>query len=482
VIANLALFTGRLFCADPDAAPEGAAPGAAETGYAAILEAVDEAATLLRLELREGGDLLSPEAWKALRDGLSEFLQHLLLIDPTRARRQELVRTWVGAQHEMLSRLASDREAIGAWLCSACVRVVGIEAGLSDRHNGGRTVAIFTFESGLRVVYKPREMGIEDWYCRFAAWLNEAGAPFAIRAARVLTRPGYGWMEFVPHRRCASEPELRRYYRNAGGLLCVLHLLRARDCHFQNLIARGEYPVLVDAEMLFQAQLSERETASVTQTGLIPSFRFGPEGQHYDVSALGFVERKATHFRVPEWSASGVRFAIGVLEPRENIPWMHGDAAPPRNYVTEMIDGFTQTYRFFADSMDHREVLAWMRAAAALPVRCLVRETMEYYHALSSGMGSKTQVAIALPELASARAIFSGLRQQELAALERLDIPRFLLAAGERSLCGLEDCFYRSGLEAALAGIEELSEQNLAKQIQQIRLSWSLARVSASLG
>jgi hypothetical protein len=62
-----------------------------------------------------------------------------------------------------------------------------------------------------------------------------------------------------------------------------------------------------------------------------------------------------------------------------------------------------------------------------------------------------------------------------------LDIPRFILAAEERSLCGLESCFYRSGLEVALAGIEELSEKDLAKQIQHIHLSWSLSQISASL-
>ncbi len=476
MIPNLTLFSGRLFGTDG----EEAAPNVPKFRDASMLGAVGEAEASLRAELREDGELLSPEAWNDLRVSLSEFLQDLLLIDPTRARRQKMAGIWVEAQREMLSRLRSDKGAIGAWLSSECGRVMKIEAGLSDRHNGGRTVAIFTFESGPRVVYKPREMGIEDWYCRFAAWLNEAGAPFAIRAARVMTRPGYGWMEFVPHERCRSEAELRRYYRNAGALLCVLHVLRARDCHFQNLIACGEHPVMVDAEMLFQAQISEGEAATVTQTGLIPSFRFGPEGEHYDVSGLGFVERKATHFGVPHWSASGVRFAMGVLEPRESVPLMVGHAARPQDFVSEMTEGFTRTYRFFADAPARRnELVGLIRTASALPVRCLVRETMEYYQALSFEIGGGGQVV--LPEPAGTREVFSGLRQQEIAALERLDVPRFVLGAGERSLCGLKDCFFRSGVEAAVAGIEDLSEADLAKQIRHLRLSWSLSRVSASL-
>lgn len=475
MISNLSLFSGRLF----GARREQATPDAPAIWSAEILEIGNEAETSLRSVCRKGCDVLSQSAWKDLRNGFSKFLEHLLLLNPDREYLQCIIRTWVEAQHEMLLRLCSDRETLGAWLSSDCGPVVTVETDLSDRHDGGRTVAVFTFESGLRVVYKPREMGIEDWYCRFADWLNELGMPFPIRAARVMTRLGYGWMEFVRHARCGSNEELGRYYRNAGALLCLLHVLRARDCHFQNLIACGQDPVLVDAEMLFQAQLAECESTSVTQTGMIPNFRFGPEGQHYDVSGLGFLERKSTHFRVPEWSATGVRYAMGVLEPRQNIPLMADQAARPQDYVSEMVDGFTQTYRFLAD---HRnDVLAWIRTAAALPVRYLIRETMEYYEALQLDLSREIEGAVILPALASARMIFSDLREEENASLERLDIPRFILAAEERSLCGLESCFYRSGLDLALAGIEELSEKDLAKQIQHIRLSWSLSQISASL-
>ncbi len=475
MISNLLPFSGRLFCAPR----EQATFDAPEIRNAEILRIGNQAETSLRSVCREGYEVLSQSAWKDLRNGFSKFLEHLLLLNPDREYLQCIVRTWVEVQHEMLSRLHSDRETLGAWLSSDCGTVTKIETDLSDRHDGGRTVAVFTFESGLRVVYKPREMGIEDWYCRFADWLNELGMPFPIRAARVVTRPGYGWMQFVPHARCGLKEELGRYYRNAGALLCVLHVLRASDCHFQNLIACGQDPVLVDAEMLFQAQLTERESTPVTQTGMIPNFRFGPEGQHYDVSGLGFVERTPTHFRVPEWSATGVRYVPGVLEPQQNVPLMADQAVQPRDYVSEIVDGFTQTYRFLA--AHRKDVFAWIRTAAGLPVRYLIRETMEYYEALHFDLSGKIEWAVILPALAPARMIFSALRQEEIASLERLDIPRFILAVEERSLYSLESCFYRSGLAAALAGIEELSDKDLAKQIQYIHLSWSLSQISVSL-
>jgi len=471
VTSNLLLFSGRLFCAPEE--------HAAEIRFAEISEISNEAEASLRSLCGDDCDVLLQSAWKDLRDGFSKFLEHLLLLNPDREYLQCIVRTWVATQHEMLSRLWSDRQALGACFLSDPGPVVAVETDLSDRHDGGRTVVIFTFESGSRVVYKPREMDIEDWYCRFADRLNELGMPLPIRAARVITRPGYGWMEFVPHARCESKEELSRYYRNAGALLCVLHVLRARDCHFQNLIACGQDPVLVDAEMLFQAQLSKGESTSVTQTGMIPTFRFGPEGQHYDVSGLGFVERKSTHFRVPEWCEAGIQYAAGVLEPRQNIPLMTDQAARPHDYVSEMVAGFTQVYRFIAD---HRgDVLEWIRTAAPLRVRYLIRETMEYYEALQFDLSREIEGRILLPALPSARIIFSELRQEEEASLKRLDIPRFSLAAGDRSLCSLESCFYRSGLELALAGIEELSEKDLAKQIQHIHLSWSLSQISTSL-
>jgi lantibiotic modifying enzyme len=252
--------------------------------------------------------------------------------------------------------------------------------------------------------------------------------------------------------------------------------LRASDCHFQNVIACGVQPVLVDAEMLFQPSLRETDSTAVTQTGLIPNFRFGPDGQTYDVSGLGCARSQTTHFEVPEWSESGVRFSPGMLVPRKNVPFAEDEEAGPEKHADEMVDGFSRTYEFAASRR-----AAWLEkieSAAELEIRHLVRETTEYYSAYDARRTGDAEAPLRLPEL---QPPFTALRAEELAALRQFDIPRFTLAASSRSLSRMENCFARSGHELAAAGIQSLNDKDLARQIEHLRLSWSLARMARAL-
>ena len=59
------------------------------------------------------------------------------------------------------------------------------------------------------------------------------------------------WVEFVNFKECHSADELERFYQRQGGYLGLLYSLEATDFHFENLIAAGEYPILIDLESLF---------------------------------------------------------------------------------------------------------------------------------------------------------------------------------------------------------------------------------------
>jgi type 2 lantibiotic biosynthesis protein LanM len=421
--------------------------------------------------------LLAASAREDQRRTLGRFLARLLLLGLGEASLQKAIDHWVDAQLEMLARLRADWAAISAWGGDgplAC-KVRRVEGELSDRHDGGRSAAILTFESGWKVVYKPRAMQADAWYSRLLDWLNALEAPVSFRSPRVLARDGYGWMEFVAHRRCRSRAELSEYHRNAGGLLCLLYLLRATDCHFQNLIACGVDPVLVDAEMLFQPSLQASDAWTVTRTGLIPNFRFGPGGETYDVSGLGFVRPRPTHFEVPEWSESGVQFRPGWLAPTKNVPFGEDAEARPHLFVAEIESGFLEMHRF---AERRREgLLEQVESAREVRVRYLVRETMEYYAAWKHENGS----SIYLGELQPSYAIFSGLVVEELAALGRFDVPRFTLAAESRDLHGVRGCFAASGYELALSGIRELGEKDRDLQMGQMRVAWGFARLASAL-
>jgi type 2 lantibiotic biosynthesis protein LanM len=449
-----------------------------------IASLVDRAECALISAAGSAWESIAPAAQRDLRRASSEYLGRILLLRPDADSLQSGIAAWVDAQAEMLARLRLDTETVSQWSSHrAFARLTSIETGLSDPHDGIKSPAILTFDSGLRVVYKPRRMEIEQWYSELLGWLNDSGAPLFFRNTAVLACNGYGWMEFVPHAPCASQEELGEYYRRAGALLCVLHLLRATDCHFQNLIAYGRDPVLVDAETIFQPELTESGPRLITRTGLIPSFRFGPEGQTYDVSGLGFVDPKTTHFQVPVWRAEGVSLGPGTLTPSGNVPFASDEGSRPQDYVEETVDGFRQTYRFLA--VRRQDLSTRIEKASAFQIRFLVRETVDYYAAYKAsapgGFAPTPEFSIALPDLSGARGVFAPLRPAELAALRRFDVPRFTMTAGGRSIEGVEDCFQRSGTELSLLCMERLCEEDLETQVQHIRLSWGLSRLAESL-
>src|SRR5207302_9333772 len=95
-----------------------------------------------------------------------------------------------------------------------------------------------------------------------------------LRAARVLRRKGYCWMECVGSASCKDEASARRFYQRMGGMIAAAYLLKAVDCHRENVIAAGECPVLVDVDALWHvsAVTKTQSPADVLyRTGFFPN-------------------------------------------------------------------------------------------------------------------------------------------------------------------------------------------------------------------
>lgn len=168
---------------------------------------------------------------------------------------------WVDATEEFIRRLASDWSEISTTFQAELRQVIAVESALSDPHNQGRCAIALTFDSGLKLMYKPKDLGIEEAYFQFLSWLNQQGAPLPFKLLKVINRSTYGWVEYVEHLPCSDKGEAERYYQRAGMLLCVVYALQGTDCTDENLIACGEHPVLVDMETLMypQVQFSEEQ-------------------------------------------------------------------------------------------------------------------------------------------------------------------------------------------------------------------------------
>ena len=131
------------------------------------------------------------------------------------------------ASAELLARFAADRTEVIQTLLGGFDPgpVVAIAPGLGDRHRQGRSVTAVSFADGRTVIYKPRSLATHVLFGEVVAWLNERVPRAGLRTAATVTRPGYGWVEFVAPRPLSWPSEDDLFYRRHGVLLAALYAL-----------------------------------------------------------------------------------------------------------------------------------------------------------------------------------------------------------------------------------------------------------------
>ncbi|MHA6785702.1 type 2 lanthipeptide synthetase LanM family protein [Pseudonocardia saturnea] len=323
---------------------------------------------------------------------LAAFLdEYPVLDDQVRVR----IDRWVATVAELVHRLAADRDAIAAAFGGGDDPgpLVGLRLGAGDRHRQGRSVAILTFASGLTVAYKPRPSAVDVHFQEFLRWVDDRGDHPPFRTLIVLDRHDHGWSEVVRQRDCADDAAVGRFYVRMGGLLAILHVLAATDLHFENVVAEGEHPVLVDLETLMHPVLHDLGhpakraiEMSVQRVGLLP-WRVLPdrEPEGVDVTGIGADVSVVSLGAGPGWEFPGTdrmrsaRTRRRPLRPGMHRPTVCGTAPEPATFLEEVRGGFTRIYdllhRHRADLVDDGGPLARFRND---PVRVLMRPTLTY--------------------------------------------------------------------------------------------------------
>lgn len=314
--------------------------------------------------------------------------------------RQLLLRInqWANFSGEFLQHLIVDWETLRATFNAEKAGVLTEICGdVGDGHRGGRSVLIGKFSSGLQLVYKPRPLSIDVHFQELLAWSNDRGEHPPFRTLKILDRDSYGWTEFVERASCGSESELRRFYERQGAYLALLYALEATDFHFENLIAAGEHPVLLDLEALMHPRLKSLDlrqagqaagntmSYSVLRVGLLPQRTLSNgEFEGLDVSGLGSMAGQLTPHPVPHWLAEGtdeMRLARRRMEIPEgqNRPTLNGGEVDALDYSDAVEAGFTSMYRCL---VKHRDDLLSPQGPLARfendEVRLIMRPTYIY--------------------------------------------------------------------------------------------------------
>lgn len=382
--------------------------------------------------------------------------------------------------------------------------LTALGGGAGDRHRRGRAVRILTFSSGARLVYKPRSLRVEEHFQDLLAWVNAQGCPMAFRTLAVLDGgddSGYGWMEFAAAEPCSSLAEVARFHERLGGLLAVLYSLAATDCHYENLIAAGEHPVVIDLESLFHPQIqrgkqerpheeirSQFALHSVLRVGLLP-FQIGQdeEFEGIDISGVSAVAGQPTPQKVIQWQGTGtdemrvVRDRV-LMEGGQNRPVLDGQAVQVGEYREEMTRGFETVYRLLAAG--RAELRREVDRFAEDPVRVVLRPTqiyglllMESFHPdfLRDAL-DRDRLFDRLWLEAESQPDLARVMAAEHRDLSEGDIPAFSTFPSSRDLWTsrgerIPEFLGEPSLDLVRRRIRSLSEEDLRRQLWLLRLS-----------
>ena len=412
---------------------------------------------------------------------------------------------WAEVCLEFLNRLCDDWKLIRTCFCpefdpGVLVEVAG---GAGDTHRGGRSVMIATFESGFRLVYKPKSLKIDTHFQELLTWLNDRGCEPSLQTMAMLDRGDYGWVEFVAYQSCSTIAELERFFRRHGAYLALLYALNSNDFHYENVIAVGEHPLLIDLETLLQptfdifdetqaAFAAERTTAeSVLQVGLLP-LRLWSNDEYggIDISGLGGMAGQLSPDRLPQIMDVGTDAMRYVRQRIEiagdaNRPSLNGVEVSVNDHVEEVVSGFTAMYRLLVNHRD--ELLADDGPIARFSqdeIRVLLRPTRTYDQLLTESfhpdlLRDALDRDLFLNRLWMAATVRPYLAQvigSELVDLQRGDIPIFtthptslnLVGASTESIGGV---LHETGMKAVYRRIGQLSDQDLQRQLWFIRAS-----------
>ncbi|MET9232077.1 type 2 lanthipeptide synthetase LanM family protein [Lentzea sp. NPDC003310] len=395
---------------------------------------------------------------------------------------------------EIATRYAADQDRLVGTLLDAKSPLVAARLG-GDPHRGGRATAVLDLADGRRLVYKPRGVDAHLALTHVVELVNDL-VDLGLATVKAVPGEDCGWAEHVDP---APLPcgDATDYYLRLGGLLAVLHLVRATDMHHQNVISRADQPLLVDVETLFQAPLpGERPDPavvalgrSVARTGLLPAVA----GRHglVDISGVGGDAGQESSGTTTEWLDAGTDRMRAVARPETtlgaaNRPTWDARPVEAADHADAVLAGFRQTYD--AISFHSAEFAAVLAGCASVPVRVVPRPTAQYAALLRAvrepgflrDAGTRRQVLTS----ACAAELLPGLAELEAAELDAGDVPLFTTRADghdlESAAGRLDDVLATSGLEDALACLSAFDEFDRDDQEWVIAASLATRRAAVT--
>ncbi len=401
---------------------------------------------------------------------------------------------------EVILHFQAERDQIRQILCEGkkTKKITRISGGFSDVHNRGRQVLKVRLDNGTELLYKPHSMENEQNYQSLLKWL-EGKTGITQGYYGMLSYQDHSWSAIVEYKACTSQESIRRYYKRLGVQLFLAYFLGTKDLHCENVIASGEYPILIDLETFVNHPHNRSRTTageeiiyqlsrSVLCTGLLPVYSWNRSGNGVDGSGISGIEGQKYPFRVPRvvggrTSEMHIEYAYPYSQNTQNLAAVQGQFYHPVLYEEEILDGYTSAY---SQVISHKkEFKKMLRLLQGTRSRVLAADTQRYSMLLSSPYYPSMMMDGAEREI-FLHSLWKGrgeddrqIVESEIRSLLNGDISYFYYCLDGRNLVTAQGeemtgYFACSGMEMLYQRLNDLDEADLESQAEYIRISLEL--------
>lgn len=362
---------------------------------------------------------------------------------------------WVDFVSEFFAALEKDRHEIAMFffnneeISDSSITVSFDEANIFRCFN-----AVIEFENN-KVIYKPRNIHIDESFYQLIQWLNKRTGGTRLKAVKVLSRDNYGWAEYAGYFQCETEEQVRNFYKRSGMLLGILYVFGSIDMHYRNLITSGEYPVLIDLEGL----AGTKDDWDILDNFFLPASFINRNGLHVSYNALAAETVTETYEKNKIWSninTDSMRLEYGHLpEIPKSLVKLNGEKVFSYNYSDQVLDGFSTIYSFIMNNSN--EFLAKVR-------QLFQKDKVRYFFRNHYPINIFLQPGY-LKSVNGKNPVIEKLAGGLAAKFEQ-PVPRRVTEYEYESLCWLTiPRFYISMADGRFESIEDLSVADLARCI-----------------
>ncbi|WP_392891580.1 type 2 lanthipeptide synthetase LanM [Pseudomonas migulae] len=338
------------------------------------------------------GDELDPETLdqELAGEGLGPFLNSYPVLTRLLVARIEDTAAYL---YKILKCLAVDFPALKNTFALSHQRIDAISLGLGDAHANGETVCCVRI-GNQELIFKPRSNREALFYTALLEQLRTQtdNSCFAIHAPLMVSLDDHCWIEKIENVPCQTEGELSLFFQRLGAQVAVIHALNGIDFHYENIIACGSSPVMIDLECLFTPamvdlkvdvphgralfQIIKLNSQSVFTTGFVPN----SAGSENDQSGLTRQQQFVASRKQLVLQDGFYRLQVHEVDSRpmmRHLPVFADETRSVTDYRGAFFCGFEQGYDEVVNRRD--EILELLeKHAEGLKSRVLIKNTQRY--------------------------------------------------------------------------------------------------------